>query len=155
TSFDVENNRWVTVVPGRYAGRVFLSGLAFPVPAGGLPGGISSVTWSAAISSDKPGMTAPWGWGAAVYTPFGTDYNALGINPVEGSAASQGARMLSSSESGAGVTDSVGRPASLEVYVIGGAGGDGGSDFTGSFGMMRGGMSAVTPCLAGTSSTSR
>ena len=83
TSFDAANNRWVTIVPGGYSGRTFLSGLAFPVPAGGLPGGISSVTWSAAISADKAGVTAQWGWGAAVYTTFETDYNALGINPVE------------------------------------------------------------------------
>ena len=96
TSFDAENNRWVTIVPGGFSGRTFLSGLAFPVPAGGLPGGISSVTWSAAISTDTPGVTAQWGWGAAVYTTFETDYNALGINPVdEGQAASQGAKLLS------------------------------------------------------------
>ena len=154
TSFDAANNRWVTIVPGGYSGRTFLSGLAFPVPAGGLPGGISSVTWSAAISADKAGVTAQWGWGAAVYTTFETDYNALGINPVdEGQAASQGAKMLSSSESGAGGMDSVGKPASLEAFVTGGAGGDGVSDFTGS--VMTGVMNAVTPCLASASSTSR
>ncbi len=49
TSFDTANNRWVTVVPGGLPDKAFLSGLAFPVPAGGLPGGISSVTWSAAF----------------------------------------------------------------------------------------------------------
>ena len=43
--------------------------------------------------------------------------------------------------------DSVGQPASLEAFVTGGAGGDGGSDFTGS--VMRGVMSAVTPCASG------
>ena len=154
TSFDAANNRWVTIVPGGYSGRTFLSGLAFPVPAGGLPGGISSVTWSAAISADKAGVTAQWGWGAAVYTTFETDYNALGINPEDGGqAGSQGARALSASESGAGGMDSVGKPASLEAFLTGGAGGDGVSDFTGS--VMTGVMNVVTPCLAGASSSSR
>src|SRR6266498_729763 len=159
TSFDAASNRWATIVPGGLSGRAFLSGLAFPVPAGGLPGGISSVTWSAAISADKPGVTAQWGWGAAVYTTFGTDYNALGVNPVdESQPTSQGARLLSKGESngsGAGQMDSVGKPASLEAFVTGGAGGDGGSDFTGSFGVMRGVMSALTLCAAGTSGNSR
>src|SRR6266542_1808377 len=157
TSFDAAGNRWATIVPGGLSGRAFLSGLAFPVPAGGLPGGISSVTWSAAISADKPGVTAQWGWGAAVYTKFGTDYNALAVNPVdEGQPTSQGAKTLSKGESngsGAGQMDSVGKPASLEAFVTGGAGGDGGSDFTGS--VMTGVMSAVTPCVAGASSNSR
>ena len=95
TSFDAASNRWATIVPGGFSGRAFLSGLAFPVPAGGLPGGISSVTWSAAISTDKPGVTAQWGWGAAVYTTFGTDYNALAVNPVGEGQPSQGAKLLS------------------------------------------------------------
>ncbi len=158
TSFDAASNRWATIVPGGFSGRAFLSGLAFPVPAGGLPGGISSVTWSAAISTDKPGVTAQWGWGAAVYSIFGTDYNALAVNPVGEGQPSQGARLLSkgeSNQSGVGRTDSVGKPASLEAFLTGGAGGDGGSDFTGSFGVMRGVMSAVTPCVAGASSSSR
>src|SRR6266540_1517879 len=98
TSFDAASNRWATIVPGGFSSRAFLSGLAFPVPAGGLPGGISSVTWSAAISTHKPGVTAQWGWGAAVYTTFGTDYNALAVNPVDGSRPSQGAKLLSKAE---------------------------------------------------------
>jgi hypothetical protein len=44
TTFDEASNRWATTVPGGLSARAFLSGLAFPVPAGGLPGGISSVT---------------------------------------------------------------------------------------------------------------
>src|SRR6266511_1318364 len=152
TSFDAASNRWATIVPGGLSGRAFLSGLAFPVPAGGLPGGISSVTWSAAITTDATGMTAQWGWGAAVYTTFGTDYNALAVNPVDGGRPSQGAKLLSkgeTSETGAGQMDSVGTPASLEAFVIGGAGGDGGIGFRGSSGVMGGVTSAVTPCAAG------
>src|SRR6266540_361025 len=150
TSFDAASNRWATIVPGGLSGRAFLSGLAFAVPAGGLPGGISSVTWSAAFSTDTPGVTGDWGWGAAVYTTIGTDYNALAVNPADGGQPSQGATLLSraeNNENGAGQIDSVGKPASLEAFVTGGAGSDGGSNFTGSFV----GTRSVTPCAAGAS----
>src|SRR6266545_3142152 len=150
TSFDAASNRWATIVPGGLSGRAFLSGLAFAVPAGGLPGGISSVTWSAAFSSDAPGVTAQWGWGAAVYTAIATDYNALAVNPVGEGQPSHGAMLLSKSENsedGSGQMDSVGKPASLEAFVTGGAGGDGGSNFTGSYGT----VGSVTPCAAGAS----
>src|SRR6266511_5351436 len=136
TSFDAASNRWATIVPGGLSGRAFLSGLAFPVPAGGLPGGISSVIWSAAFSTDTAGVTAQWGWGAAVYTTIGTDYNAIAVNPADGGQPSQGATLLSRAENngnGAGQIDSVGKPASLEAFVTGGAGSDGGANFTGSF----------------------
>src|SRR6266508_4130005 len=127
---------------------------SLPVPAGGLPGGISSVTWSAAFSTDTPGVTGDWGWGAAVYTTIGTDYNALAVNPADGGQPSQGATLLSraeNNENGAGQMDSVGKPASLEAFVTGGAGSDGGSNFTGSLGA----MSEVTPCAAGASAQPR
>src|SRR6266536_2205643 len=149
TSFDAASNRWATIVPGGFSGRAFLSGLAFPVPAGGLPGGISSVTWSAAFSSDAPGVTAQWGWGAAVYTTFATDYNALAVNPVGEGRPSHGAMLLSKGENSENV--SVGKPASLEAFVTGGAGGDGGSNFTGSYGA----VGSVTPCAAGASAQPR
>ena len=37
TSFDAGSNRWTTMVPSALSGRAFASGLAFPVPEGGLP----------------------------------------------------------------------------------------------------------------------
>ena len=42
------------------------------------PGGIQNVTWSGTISTDTPGVKVKWQWGAAVYTNFSTDYNAIG-----------------------------------------------------------------------------
>jgi hypothetical protein len=135
-------DHWATVVPAGHSGKVFLSGLIFPIPAGGLPGGISSVTWSATFSTDTPGVTAEWQWGAAVYSTFAADYNAIGVKAAE-DRPSQGARMLTARTD---ETDSVGKPASLEGFLIGGAGGHGGSNFTGSFR----GTSNVTPCAEGT-----
>jgi hypothetical protein len=148
-SFDAANNRWVTVVPRSPSARAFLSGLAFPVPAGGLPGGIRSVIWSAAFSTDSPGVTAEWEWGAAVYTTFAADYNALAVNPADGGEPTRGATALTARtgrpDTGAGRADSAGKPVNLAAFVIGGAVGDGGSDFTGAVGA----MNAVTPCAAG------
>jgi hypothetical protein len=142
TSYLSEIGRWATMVPGGHSGRVFLSGLAFPVPAGGLPGGISSVTWSAAFSTDTHGVTAEWQWGAAVYSTFPTDYNAIEVKAAE-DQPSEGAGMLTVKTD---ELDSVGRPAGLEAFVMSVAGGEGGSNLTGSFRV----ASNVMPCAVGT-----
>ena len=89
TTFDPVANQWVTVVPAKYSGTVFLSGLVFQVP-GNLPGNINPVTWQGQFRSDRPGVSVKWQWGAAVYGPtFGTDGNALGVKPVADSSLSQ------------------------------------------------------------------
>ncbi len=142
TGFDGGSNRWVTIVPGGVSGRVFLSGLAFPVPAGGLPGGIDSVTWSAAFSTDTPGVTAKWQWAAAAYREFGNDYNALAVKPVDDEQAGEGTNRVAISEGGAGRMESAGKPASLEAFLTGGGSGEGESNFTGSFSA----TGAMTPC---------
>ena len=96
TNFDESSNQWVTTVPSGLASRAFLTGLAFPVPAGGLPGGVSGVTWSAAFSTDTPGVTAKWQWAAAVYSSFGPDYNSLAVKPVDEQASRSGGVAASS-----------------------------------------------------------
>src|SRR5450830_997499 len=148
TSFDDAGNRWKTTVPSGLSGRAFLSGLAFRVPDGGLPGGLSSVTWSAALSTDTHGLTTQWQWGAEVYTKFATDYNALAVKPVDDDLPSQRTSLIASQD-GAGQNDSVGKPANPDVSLTAGAGGDGSSDFTESPGVARVGTSNVTPCTEG------
>src|SRR5438477_7150823 len=98
TSFDAGSNRWTTSVPSGLSGRAFASGLAFPVPEGGLPEDIGAVTWTASFSTDTPGVSAEWQWAAAVYTSFNSDYNVLGIRPVDGGPSSQGANLRSRGE---------------------------------------------------------
>src|SRR5450759_3428122 len=151
TAFDAASNRWVTTVPSGLSGRAFLSGLAFPVPAGGLPGGVGAVTWSAAFSTDTPGVTAQWQWAAAVYSTFGPDYNALAVKPVDGDQTSQSARSGNPDNQAGQNLGSAGKPANLEAFLTAGASGGGGSNFTGSFF----GMSDVTPCAAGSSDQPR
>ncbi len=114
TNFDALTNTWVTTVPSSQAGAdPFMTGLALTVPAGGLPGGINPVSWTATFSSSDPNISGSWQWGAAVYTDFSTDYNALGVLAVDGGRQS-------------------GTPLNFGRFVTGGARGGGGSNFTGS-----------------------
>jgi hypothetical protein len=119
------NGQWVTTVPlGGLSGNVFLDGVAFQAPApDGFPGGIKQVTWQGMFFSLTPGLKVQWQWAAAVYhnPDFGTDYNALGVKPVDDNDASV---YLNS--------DHAGTPENFKPYVIGGARGGGGSNFTGS-----------------------
>jgi hypothetical protein len=134
TSFS--GGSWVTTVPASgLAGNVFLAGLAFQVPSGGLPGGINPVTWSGAFDADTPGLTVQWQWAAAVYTQFTTNYNTLGVKPVDDTKAS----MYQNSDH-AGTPES--SSPNYKSFVTGGARGGGGSNWTGSYS----GTAAVTPC---------
>ncbi|HTW61829.1 MAG TPA: choice-of-anchor D domain-containing protein, partial [Terracidiphilus sp.] len=82
TTFDAANNRWVTQVPmadpatGRsqfvIPGNIFMTGVPYLVPAkitGALPAWAhaQNVTWSAEFTTDTPGVSLSWQWGAAVY----------------------------------------------------------------------------------------
>jgi len=114
TSFNALTNTWVTTIPSSQAGAdPFMTGLAFAVPSGGLPGGINPVSWSANFTSSDPNISGSWQWGAAVYTTFSTDYDALGVLASDGGGQS-------------------GTPTNFERFVTGGARGGGGSNFTGS-----------------------
>ena len=85
TTYDAAADTWLTTVsPANFGKNVFVTGLAFPVPTGGLPGGITPVTWQGRFRTDTPGLTVSWQWGAAVYTTDLSDYNALGVKPVDG-----------------------------------------------------------------------
>jgi hypothetical protein len=121
TTFDAATNTWETTVPLNPAGNTFLAGFALPVP-GGLPGGINPVTWQAQFESDTPGLTVNWQWAAAVYSNFATDYNALNVKPVD-------SNQLSAYKN----SDHAGTPEAFRAFVLGGARGGGGSNFTGSY----------------------
>jgi hypothetical protein len=95
-------------------------------------------------------VTAQWQWAAAVYTTLGSDYNGLGVKVVDGVPAGQSGNLRAGSETGEG-NDSVGAPKNLVSFVIGGARGEGGTDFTGSFGTAL----KVTPCAASSGSQLR
>ena len=129
---------WVTRLPVGWgdSGNPFIAGLAFPVPTGGIGGGINPVTWSADYASADGSITdASWQWSAAVYTTFTTNYNALGVEAVDDSKKS-------------------GSPMNYIDYVVGGARGGGGSNTTGSNSSTKGGGPCVPAPTAVATSTS-
>jgi hypothetical protein len=139
-SFDTSTNTWNIWAPSSgLAGNTFLDGLIFPVPAGGLPGGVKPVKWQGNFSTDTPGVTLQWQWAAAVYpaADFSADYNALGVKPVDDNKAS----IYQNS-------DHAGTPENFKCQncLPGGATGGGGSNFTGSYS----GTASVTPGTGGT-----
>jgi hypothetical protein len=121
TVFNASTQSWVTIVPANYSGNVFLSGLAYVVPAG-LPSGLGAVTWTGDFRSDTSAIAAKWQWAAAVYTKFGSSLSAVAVKPVAASNLSAYAN-----------SDPAGTPENFKSYVIAGARGVGGSDTTGSY----------------------
>lgn len=115
---------WTTTVyAGTYsAGNVFLDAVAFPVPSGGLPGGTVPVSWLGTFSSSAaPPLQVNWQWGAAVYTQLNTNYNALDVEPVDSNLQQS-------------IYQHAGTPQAYRAYVIAGATGDGGANYTGYYG---------------------
>jgi hypothetical protein len=146
TTYDLTNSRWSTAVAASgLTGNTFVTGVAFQVPSGGFPSGIQNVTWSAAFSTDIPGVTLHWQWGAAVYTSFGTTYatgtnaNVLGVNAEDGSADANG-------------TDPAGTPETYKASVIFGATGGGLTNYTGYFSPAAGVVPTIAPMSASPSS---
>jgi hypothetical protein len=120
TSFNTSSNSWSTSVPTHFSGNVFLAGVPYAVPAAGLPGGIKNVTWQFTVSSDTQGITVQWQWAAAVYSNFSSDPSQLAVKPVDDS------HLTSNS-------DHAGTPENFNAFVLGGARGGGGSNYTGSY----------------------
>jgi hypothetical protein len=123
TTFGAGNSP-TTTVPKSFGDNVFFAALAFPVPSG-LPGGIKPVTWQGQFSSSRPGITVQWQWGAAVYNHgFQSDLNNADVKPVH-------SKSIDAYHNG----DQAGTPENPwnQQYLIGGARGGGGSNFTGSY----------------------
>jgi len=133
TTFDPNagpHGTFFTTSPLGGSDEIFLTGLAYKVPSTFTSKNQPAPAWSGQFSSNAPGVSMQWQWGAAVYSQFSTDYNA--VNPLAG----HGNACV------AGGGDHAGTPESLyKSYVVGGATGGGGSNWTGSWS----GTSSVTP----------
>jgi hypothetical protein len=119
TSYDAVNDAWNTNLPLSFGGNAFLGGGDMPVSVS-LPGGIKNVTWSGTFSTDTAGITVSWQWGAAVYTSFGSDYNALNVKPLDGNPTVY--------NNG----DHAGTPEASKSFCTAGATGGGGNNWTGN-----------------------
>ena len=128
TTFDTMTNTWFTIVPVHGDDEIFLTGVAVPVPSGGLPGGIK-VNWTGTFDTGGvPGISIDWKWGAAVYSSIGNDFNTLAIKPGHQTAC----RVNNGDH--AGTPEGVNNNNQLwKQFVIGGATGGGGSNWTGSW----------------------
>ena len=136
TTFDSVSNTFMTTVPISGSDEILLTGLAFPVPAGfGTAHG--NVVWSGTFGTDTSGVTMQLKWGAAVYTTFSTDYNALAVKPTHTNSCSY------SNSDHAGTPEGIdsGSGQTFKSFVTGGARGGGGSNWTGSWS----GTTSVSP----------
>jgi hypothetical protein len=129
-TFDSATDTWITTVPVSGDDEIFLTGLAWPVPSGGLPGGANPVNFSGTYSSETsaPGLSIQMQWGAAAYSKFTTDYNALQVKAGHQTACGQSNGDHAGTPEG---VDNTNTP--WKHYVVGGARGGGGSNFTGSW----------------------
>jgi len=85
-----------------------------------------------------PTVKMSWQWAAAVYQTFTTNYSAVGIKPTDDSTTS----IYKNS-------DHAGTPENFKQFVVGGARGGGGSNFTGS----NSATVTVSPCPPTTTTT--
>jgi hypothetical protein len=141
TTFDTVNNVWrETFPPSGLAGNIFYGGMAFKVPAAGLPGGIQNVDWTGTFTTDTAGVNLNWQWSAANYSNFTSDYDSIAPKPTDDNQKS-----IYQNSDHAGTPEGT-DPVSgklWKTFVVGGASGGGGGNYTGS------GSStiSVTPCV--------
>jgi hypothetical protein len=130
TTYDAGSNTWITRIPGPPQAS-FMTGYPIQFPVG-LAGGQNPVTFTATFSTSFLHVSGSFQWAAAVYTQMPSDLNQLGVQVVEGQFHA-------------------GTPVNYRQFVIGGARGGGGSDFTGSssatghFDIVQGGFQTPTP----------
>ena len=122
TMFDAVDNVWITTVPFDLDDATFLTGIPWLVPAGGIPADIEPVTWCETFASDTAGVDIGWRWSAAAYSSFSGDYNTLGVKPMNTDHDNPPANR-----------DNAGTPENFKTFVIPGARGKGGKNYTGSY----------------------
>jgi hypothetical protein len=111
---------WLVTAPLKFNGNVFLGGAALPVPAG-LPGGIKNVTWRTDVTADAPKVSVSWKWGAAAYSSFGSP-DAVGVKAVDDMKVDAYRN-----------NDMAGTPENFKGFVVRGATGTGGTNYTGGY----------------------
>jgi hypothetical protein len=134
TSYSAAGGWSVTAPLNMSNDNVFFGGAGLPVP-GGLPGMIQGVTWTGNFTADATGLTVNWKWAAAAYSSFGSDPASLGIKSVDGP-------LLDAVYANA---DKAGTPEAFKQFLVGGARGGGGANYTGAFGMTTSVVPGQTP----------
>jgi hypothetical protein len=120
TDYNWSTKTWQTVVPSSVTGNVFVTGLPIYVPFD-LPGSITGVKWSAHVTTLTPGVSLDWRWAAAVYkTYYYGSFRYTDVKPIDGAGDVYPDNELA------------GTPENSKRYVIRGARGDGGKNYTGT-----------------------
>ena len=114
------NNVWETTVPRSYSNYIFMGGLAYLVPSN-LPGNISNVRWTADIVIDRTNTSLAWRWSAATYTSFAA-HAGLNIKPIDGNSQNPYPN-----------SNNAGTPENFKSSLVGGAKGNGGTNYTGTY----------------------
>lgn len=112
-------NGWTESVPSKLDGNVLIDAGQYAVTSD-LPGGIQNVTLSANVNASSANVTLDWAWSAATYSQFNSDDSQVGVKPVDDNKVSQYQN-----------SDHAGTPENEKPYVVGGAMGGGGSNYTG------------------------
>ena len=122
TTFDPVNNVWITSIPFDLDDNAFLTGMPWQVPPAGMPGDVEPVTWCGTFASDTADIDIGWRWAAAAYSSFSGDNRGVIIKP-----------MNTDHDNTATNHDRAGTPENFEPFVIPGARGRGGKNYTGSY----------------------
>jgi hypothetical protein len=136
-SVSYSSNGWLITTPLSFNGNVFLGGAALKAPGGGgllggllgglglvggFPGGIQNVTWTANFKADTPGLAVTWQWGAAIYSNFNSSMSNLGVKAVDDASVDTFHN-----------ADRAGTPENYKQFVVAGARGMGGTNYTGTY----------------------
>jgi hypothetical protein len=124
TSYDSINKVWNTDIPWDLDDNSFLTGASWTIPSAGLPADVEPVTVCGTFASDVASIDIGWRWAAAAYSSFPSDFNALGVKPMETDFDNPG---------GTTNHDLAGTPENFKQYVVAGARGKGGKNYTGSY----------------------
>ncbi len=117
------NNKWVTVSPSYTFDRnLFMSGLAYIVPSGGLPAGVKDVKWTADINIDQPGVEIKWKWAAATYSHFATNNASIAVKPIDWFFQNYYFN-----------ADKAGTPENFKSRLVSGGTGNGAANYTGNY----------------------
>jgi len=96
--------------------------MPWQVPAGGIPADVEPVNWCGTFASDTPGIDIGWRWAAAAYSSFSGDNNVLGVKPMD-----------MDNDNPPKNHDRAGTPENFKSFVIPGARGKGGTNYTGTY----------------------
>jgi hypothetical protein len=122
TVFDPVNNVWVTKLPWDLDDNAFLTGMPWTVPAAGLPADVEPVTVCGTFASDVANIDIAWRWAASAYSTFSSDNTTLGVKPMDTDHDNQATNH-----------DRAGTPENYKQFVIPGARGKGGKNYTGTY----------------------